>query len=195
MSRAKIVLLAVVGVFLLAAVVTWMHGGSPQFHASEAGIRATPEQVFPYLVDPGKQKQWISGLIEFRTQNSNGSDVAAWPPEVGTRWTQVIEKEGQRIEIEVQITRLERNQFVQTRLRAPYFEAVHYFDLSPTSQETKVTENLTLTYKGFARFWAPFTSGGVGKELNADLDRLKEVAERAALTSPASNDSKPPERE
>lgn len=278
MSRARIVLVAIVAVVVLAPLVVWVKGGAARFHAAEVEVRAPADQVFAYLTEPEKMKQWVSGLVESRreeagsgkqdretgsekrdgeaasakqsgaagsgkqggeagsakqnevgsakqndeakskahdgeaasandngeaesaqsgdaeSEKGNGVQAAARPPEVGARSVDVIEREGERVEIETEIRRIEKNQLLQVRMRANFFDAVNHFDLTPTANGTKVTQNLTVSYKGFARFLAPFTDDKTRSELERDLDRLKRAVENAAAqpaTPPAADPAKP----
>lgn len=278
MSRVRIVLLAIGVVVLLAPVVMWVKGGTARFYAAEVEVRAPADQVFPYLTEPEKMKQWVSGLVESRRENAgseghnseaesekqsgaagsgkqggeagsakqnevgsakqndeaksktredeaasandngeaesekqvgeaeseqsgeaqsekgSGVQAVARPLEVGARSVDVIEREGERVEIETEVRRIEKNQLLQVRMRANFFDAVNHFDLTPTATGTRVTQNLTVSYQGFARFLAPFIDDKTRSELERDLDRLKRAVENAAAqpaTPPAADPAKP----
>lgn len=177
MSRWKIAVLATVALLLVAVAVVWSQGGTPQFYSAAVEVRASPEQVFLWLTAPERQKQWVSGLVEVRPQNPGASNPAGEPPPAGTKWVLVVEKQGNRVEIDTEVTRIEKNQLVQTRMHAPFFDAVSHYDLSPTGQGTRVTQNLTITYSGLVRFLVPFTAGHLRQELQADLLHLRETTE------------------
>ncbi len=149
-----------------------MQGGTPQFHATEVEIRALAEQVFPYLVEPEKLKQWVSGMAESRALTQDGLVV-------GAKLIEVVENDGKRVQIEAEIARIEKNQLVQLKMRSSYFDAVNHLDLTSTPHGTEVTQNLTVTYKGLARFFVPFRDSRIQGEWAGDLNRLKEIVEKS----------------
>lgn len=184
MNRAKFVGLAVAGMLVIVALMAWAQGGTPQFHAAQVEIRTTPDQVFPYLVEVEKQKRWISGLVELRPQDQNGSDRQVQLLVIGAAWVEVIEREGQRVEIGKEIMRLEKNQLVQISMHSSSFDGVSHLDLSPTASGTKVTQNLTITYKGLQRFLIPFRRSDLQRQMESEMDRLKKAVEESAAPAP-----------
>jgi uncharacterized protein YndB with AHSA1/START domain len=192
LKRSRTILLAIAAAILLGVAVVWMQGSTPQFYASEVEIRATADQVFPYLIEPEKRKQWILGLAEARPRDQDGETTTALP-QVGAAWFDVIEREGKRLEIETEVSRVEKNQLLQVRVHAPSFDAVHHFDLTSARDGTKLTQNLTVTYRGLARFRVPFTKDETRQKLEADLRRLKQAVEHAspAPASPSVESSEP----
>ncbi|MGH9793442.1 MAG: SRPBCC family protein [Candidatus Acidiferrales bacterium] len=224
MSRRRIAWAVIVAVAVLAPLVVWVKGGAPRFYAAEVEVRAPADRVFPYLTEPEKMKQWVAGLVEWRregagpedrgagsrpqgvladsrprngeasTEKGNGAQVAALPPEVGARSIQVVEREGERVEVATEIQRVEKNQLLQVRMQAPFFDAVNHLDLTPTASGTRVTQNLTVSYKGWARFLAPFTDDKTRSALESDLERLKQAIENAPVqpaVPPAANTPPP----
>lgn len=224
MSRRGIVWAAIIAVALLAPLVVWVKGGAPRFYAAEVEVRAPADRVFPYLTEPVKMKQWVAGLVESRsegpeeqnrgadsraqgvladsqprngeapTEKGSAARAAARPPEVGARSIQVVEREGERVEIATEIRRMEKNQLLQVRMQASSFDAVNHLDLTPTASGTKVTQNLTVSYKGLARFLASFTDDKTRSALESDLERLKRAIENAPVqpATPPAADTPPP---
>ncbi|MGH9858971.1 MAG: hypothetical protein ACRD5F_02985 [Candidatus Acidiferrales bacterium] len=124
----------------------------------------------------------------------NAAQATSLPLEVGARSIQVIEREGERVEIATEIRRMEKNQLLQVRMQAPFFDAVNHLDLTLTATGTKVTQNLTVSYKGWARFLAPFTDDKTRSALESDLERLKQAIETAPVqpATPPAADPAPP---
>lgn len=63
----------------------------------EAEISRPPQLVFPYLADPEKAMQWQKNVV-------SGEIIEARPEIIGTRFQEVIEEDGNRLEMSGVIT-------------------------------------------------------------------------------------------
>jgi carbon monoxide dehydrogenase subunit G len=72
-------------------------------------LGCTPDQLWPYLEDPQRQKQWMKGLLE-NTATSEG------PQRVGSTFRMRIKEGGKVAEYDGQITGYEKNRYLGIRM-------------------------------------------------------------------------------
>jgi uncharacterized membrane protein len=100
------------------------------------------------------------------------------PPALGSRFRDVFENHGQRIELEAQLVAFEPPQALAVRLVADAFEATSSSRLEEAGPGTRLTATIETNYTAFAaRLLAPVVTRHAQKQLEADLDRLKELVE------------------
>jgi uncharacterized protein YndB with AHSA1/START domain len=140
-------------------------------HNVEVLITAQPEQVFPFLVEPERLKQWMNGLKESKPLTEGGVRV-------GARSEEIVEEEGRRMVVLTEITHLEFNRTLVVKLENEIFDAVSTYELLAAIGGTNVKHSLETSYKGMMKLMAGMIGGMVQKKLEGDLHRLKAVAER-----------------
>ena len=103
------------------------------------------------------------------------------PSACGSRFRDVFEDHGQRIELEAELVAFEPPQALAVRLVADAFEATSSSRLEETGPGTRLTATIETTYTAFAaRLLAPVVTRQAQKRLEADLGRLKELVEAGA---------------
>ena len=139
-------------------------------HAVE--IRASPPVVFPYLVEGEHRLGWMGALAE-TTALSDG------PPAVGSRWRDVFEQLGHRVTLEAELVAFEPPRHLKVRLSSRSVEGSSEQWLEQLDGCTRVRTILTTRFKSYAaRAAAPFIVHHAQRQLEADLDSLKELVER-----------------
>jgi hypothetical protein len=105
-------------------------------------------------------------------------------PGLGTRFRDVFEDRGQRIEIDAEVVACEPNERLETRLRSSAFQATASQRLETRDGRTRVTALIETEYTNrFARLMAGVITRHAQRQLENDLARLKEIVE--ADTAPA----------
>jgi uncharacterized protein YndB with AHSA1/START domain len=142
-------------------------------HTNEASIQiARPApHVFAYLVTSDRRLRWMSAL-------KASEQVTDGPPGVGTRFKDVFEDHGQRLEIDAEVVEYEPHERVAIRLSANAFESVVRQTLAEHDGGTQLTTKIETEYKSaLARLMAGVVTGHAQKTLEEDLERLKSVLE------------------
>lgn len=100
------------------------------------------------------------------------------PPGPGTRFRDVFEDRGQRIEIDAEVVTYEPNERLATRLRSQAFEATASQRLEERDGRTRVTAVIETEYTSrLARLMAGVITRHAQTRLEDDLARLKELVE------------------
>ena len=100
------------------------------------------------------------------------------PPRKGSRYHDVFEDHGQRIELEAELVEVDEPQGLVVRLTSDALDATIRQGLDEVDGRTRVTAAIETTYtKLAARLLAGVVTRHAQKQLEADLDRLKELVE------------------
>jgi uncharacterized protein YndB with AHSA1/START domain len=167
-----------VGLVLLAVVVLLAIGGG----RGEGRLVTTVEiakpasVVFKWITEPPRLKSWIGWLV----------DIQMLTPEVGrvgSRHVWVMEdrnNNNQRMDIEVETTRVEPDRLLEVRLNVPAgFTGTVTYELQPMdANRTHLTYRGTYRYDHWlAKLLEPVISRSAQQKLQEDIQRLKQLAE------------------
>ncbi len=133
-------------------------------------IARRPAEVFPFLVEADRMKQWIGGLVEF-TPLGEG-------PGVGSRSRQRVEQAGRTWDVESEIVELEPDRRLTARMRASAFTSVVGYRLEDADGGTRLTGSVEVEPRGLGgRVLGGLAGLAAERKLVADLGRLKSVLE------------------
>jgi uncharacterized protein YndB with AHSA1/START domain len=171
-------LAAVGGVIVLGLVTLLAMGGGRGESELEASVEiARPARVvFNWITEPTRVKSWVGWMVEIQS-------LTPGAPAVGSREVWVMEDRNngnQRMNIAAEITRLEPERLLETRLEAAEgFTGTVTYELQPIDGE-----RTRLRYRGaykfnhwLARLFEPVISRSAQQKLDEDLARLKQRAE------------------
>jgi carbon monoxide dehydrogenase subunit G len=100
------------------------------------------------------------------------------PPAEGSRYRDVFEDHGRRLELEAELVEVDPPRSLVVDLVADAFEATISQHLEEEQAGTRLTTTIETTYTGLAaRLLAGLVSRHAQKQLEEDLDRLKELVE------------------
>jgi uncharacterized membrane protein len=100
------------------------------------------------------------------------------PPVAGSRYRDAFEDHGQRIELEAELVEVEPGRRLTAKLVASGFESTSSQRLEDADGGTRLTATIETRYtKLAARLLAPVVTRHAQKQLEADLERLKELVE------------------
>jgi uncharacterized protein YndB with AHSA1/START domain len=128
--------------------------------------------VFPYLVESEKRLEWMGVLVE-------SEELTEGAPNVGSRWRDVFEDHGQRVELEAELVEYEPNRRLSLRLGNRSFHSTSTQELEEVEGRTRVSTVIETEYKLLAaRLAGRLVTRHAQQRLEADLARLKELLER-----------------
>jgi len=100
------------------------------------------------------------------------------PPDEGSRYRDVFEDHGQRIELEAELVEVDEPRELVVHLTADAFDATIRQGLEEADGATRLTAVIETTYtKLAARLLGGVVTRHAQKQLEADLARLKELVE------------------
>lgn len=100
------------------------------------------------------------------------------PPELGSRYRDVFEDHGQRIELEAELVEFDPPRAQAVRLVSSAFEATSAQRLEEAGEGTRLTAVIETRYTALAaRLLAPIVTRHAQSRLESDLARLKDLVE------------------
>ena len=131
-------------------------------------LARAPEEVFPWLFEGDKVPQWTGGLEAYEV-------LGAGPLGRGTRVRQVLTVSGQRLELELEITRYEPPREAESRFAISGLDVEITYALAPAdgggAQLTQTLEGKASSFK--ARMLLPVVQPRLERKLTEDLERLR----------------------
>jgi uncharacterized protein YndB with AHSA1/START domain len=128
--------------------------------------------VFPYLVEGEKRLEWMAVLTE-------SEQLTEGVPKVGSRWRDVFEDRGQRVELEAELVEYEPNRRLRVRLGNRSFHSTSTQELAEGEGWTRVSTMIETEYKTLAaRLAGRLVTRHAQQQLEADLASLKDLLER-----------------
>ncbi len=145
-------------------------------------IDAPTKNVFVWLEDTDKMKQWLPNLVE---------DVPLTETEdkIGSRFRQVYHERGKDMEMIGEVTAYTLNERMRAYITADMFDLDVDYHLNATAPaQTELTQYTEIKFKGFVRFIAPvfgllskFSSKDPTAEAHAVLKELCEAEYQGSL--------------
>ena len=132
-------------------------------------IPRAPGDVFPWLIEPDKVRQWMTGLEVYQPLDTG-------PITIGSRIRQELTVSGQHLKFELQIARLEPPSAAELRFEGSGFRAVNEYTVTAADGGAAVTWVIsgdTTTFK--ARLLAPMVQAKLEEKLDTDLVRLRSL--------------------
>ena len=126
-----------------------------------------PEEVFPWLLEQDRVPRWTSGLEAYEVQG-------ALAP--GARVRQVLVVSGQRVDVQMQVTRYDPPREAETRFSISGVDVVTAYALAPADGGCRLTQTLEGRASSLkARMLVPVVQPRLERKLTEDLERLREV--------------------
>jgi uncharacterized protein YndB with AHSA1/START domain len=168
-----------IGVAVLACIVLLALGqrANAGRTSASADINAPPAQVWQWLDDPGKLKQWISWMVEVRTPNGQPASG------VGARRILVMKDEnngGTLMEIAGVYTKYQPPTEMDLAMSTPgAFEGTETYkltDLGSGRTHLEISGQYRYTV-WMAQLFEPLITPAAQKKMNDDMARLKTLVE------------------
>ena len=138
---------------------------------STTTVARPPADVFPWLIEPDKVRQWMTGLEVYQP-------LAPGPIGVGSRIRQELVVSGQHLKFELHVTQLEPPSAAELRFEGSGFKAVNEYTVTPEANGggtavTWVISGDTTSFK--AKLLAPMVQAKLEEKLDTDLVRLRSL--------------------
>jgi uncharacterized protein YndB with AHSA1/START domain len=128
-----------------------------------------PAEVFPWLLEEDKVPQWTGALERYEVLGDG-------PLGPGSRVRQVLTVSGERIDLELEITRYDPPREAESRFSISGLEVVTQYELAGADGGSTLTQTLEGKASGFkARLLVPVVQPRLERKLTADLERLREL--------------------
>jgi len=145
------------------------------FHTIEIG--ADPEQVFYYLEDPIRAREWMSSVTKTEIIEKT-SDM------VGTTFRETVEEEGAGTELRGVVTEFEPNRRIAFHLEGKFNTVDVAYTLRESGKTSEPSQNAVILFKGWlgvlALFLGPVFKKKILDQARGELAKLKEISEGKA---------------
>ncbi|MBN1453587.1 MAG: SRPBCC family protein [Anaerolineales bacterium] len=138
-------------------------------------IESSPEEVFRWLKDPEKAKQWMTSVSE--TEMLSGT-----PNTVGATFREVIKDQNGQTEMQGMVTGYRENEMIAFHLSGQYNTVDVEFRLEMIGERTHVIQNADVRFRSFMKLISILFGSKFRKEITAqsqqEFARLKALCER-----------------
>ena len=135
---------------------------------STTTVARPPAEVFPWLIEPDKVRQWMTGLERYEPLEEG-------PLTVGSRIRQELVVSGQHLKFELHVVRLEPPSAAELRFEGSGFKAANQYTVTSAdgagAAVTWVISGEATSFK--AKLIAPMVQAKLEEKLDTDLVRLR----------------------
>ena len=136
---------------------------------STTTVARAPAEVFPWLIEPEKVRQWMTGLEVYQPLDPG-------PIAVGSRIRQELVVSGQHLKFELQVAHLEPPDSAELRFEGSGFKAVNRYSVTAHDAGAAVTWVISGDTTSFkAKLLAPMVQAKLEEKLDTDLVRLRSL--------------------
>ena len=164
-------LFIVLPVVLGLAGIVVVGGGGRIGQEATLSIERKPEDVFAWISEPERVARWQGDFVSSRPLTDGGLRV-------GARWRETVRRDGEELELEVEITELVWDERLELTRTGPDFQTRVLYVLTEEGSQTILRCTSRTTCEGFlARLTAPLTSIADRARRNESLARLETLLE------------------
>lgn len=142
----------------------------------ENEILKPPEIVFPWIAEPEKAMRW-------QKEVKGGVIIINKPEKIGTTFTEVIEEDGKRLEMQGMITKYIENRIIGFHLESKIHEFDVSYSLEGINKASRIAVELVIKWKFPMNFVSLFIGKKIEKnllkKLEAEVLALKKICEAA----------------
>jgi uncharacterized protein YndB with AHSA1/START domain len=180
------ILAALVALLVLCVAGLWVAGMRPGHGhvVAEIVIDRPAPQVFRWLAEDERVKKWVGGLTEIRQVSAPASGG-----EVGKKFRIVEYYNGQRADMEMEVTKFEKDRALSVFISSigdpnNGFTETGDYTLAEQSGKTRLRFEVQTKYSGFVlRMLEPMITPKAQEKLQEDFRRMKELAEAEPKTN------------
>jgi len=138
-------------------------------------INSPPQQVFYWLSDPDRAKQWMKSVVE--------TEIISQTPEMtGTTFREVIEENGRRTELFGEITSFKQDEMLSFYLHGKFNTAKVNFALKKSGKDSILTQTAEIRFKSFMTILSillhPILKKKIIRQSMREFKKLKELCEK-----------------
>ncbi|MFT5301829.1 MAG: carbon monoxide dehydrogenase subunit G [Mariniblastus sp.] len=172
-SFSKILLWLLIAV-CIAIPALWLAGGKKHDFEATIDIDSTPDVVFSFVVDPDKNKTWMSGLRQIELYSDNQSEEGR---DIGKTTSRTIEIDAQELKFSDDVLRFEQDSALSVRSTNSQMVMTSIFRLTPKGDQTSLSYRITTQNSGIGRFMAVLNKTDTQARLDKDILALKNAIE------------------
>jgi len=174
MKKVFLGLLGLAAAVIVIGIVTLLVMGRREDagrNTATVQIERPPAQVFPWITEPARLKQWIGGLVESAPLTDEGLKV-------GARSREAVVVRNVRYEMETTVVDLEVPARLVVEIQAEGFKTEARYDLVESGGGTFLSYDCIAHYEHpLAKLMEPLVTREAQKKIEADLARLKDLVE------------------
>ena len=162
--------------FLFIVLFIWS-GGAKGVSKQNLSIQIDrpPAEVFAWLTEPPKLKQWINGFEDSIPLNGDSLRV-------GSRSREIINSGGDRFEMLMEVTELEQNKLLGFTMDTEIFYQNGRYSLTGKNGKTILSLNSETQLKPFfVRLIEPLFTKMAAQQMEQNFQTLKSLAEKQAI--------------
>jgi uncharacterized protein YndB with AHSA1/START domain len=175
-----------VGLLVLCVAGLWLAGMRPGHGhvVAEIVVDRPAPQVFRWLAEDDRVKKWVGGLTEIRQVSAPASGG-----EVGKKYRIVEYYNGQRADMEMEVTKYEKDRALSLLISSVgdpnnAFSETGDYTLSEQNGKTRLRFEVQTKYSGFVlRLLEPMITPKAKEKLQEDFQRMKELVEAEPRTN------------
>ena len=137
-------------------------------------IKRTPEEVFAWIKDPERAKEWMTSVSE-------GEMLSGDPNTVGSTFREVVRDENGETEMHGVVTGFQENEMISFHLSGKYNTVDVEFRVERIDERTRATQTADIRWRGFMKVVSIFLGGRIRKEIMAqsqsEFEKLKTLCE------------------
>ena len=180
MRKGMLILASLVGLVALVVLILALLGGRPQKVTGVIEIERTPEQIFPYVIQPQLASQWVKDVTRWDYDRSLGTGL-------GTHSTLVMMEGSKKTEVDRSVTLFQADYqiggLLQDRLHHS-FETRFLYELDEIEGGTQVyCEKETRYHSLLLRLISPMLLSENQATMETELAHLKRVVETQTYQS------------
>jgi uncharacterized protein YndB with AHSA1/START domain len=139
-------------------------------------IESSPEEVFFWLKDPQKAKEWMTSVSE--TEMLSGTSNT-----VGSTFREIIKDQNGQTEMQGVVTGYQENEMISFHLSGVYNTVDVEFRLEQIGERTRVIQNAEVRFRSFMKILSvllgPAFKKGITAQSQEEFARLKELCEKS----------------
>lgn len=137
-------------------------------------IERSPEEVFYWIKDPERAKEWMTSVSE--TELLSGT-----PNTVGSTFREVVRDQNGETEMHGTVTGYEENKMISFHLSGEYNTVDVEFRVDKIGEQTRVIQTADIRWRGFMKVMSLFLGERIKKEIMAqsksEFEKLKTLCE------------------
>lgn len=138
-------------------------------------IESSPEEVFHWIKDPERAREWMTSVSE-------GEMLTGTPNTVGSTFREVVEDQNGKTEMYGVVTGYQENESIAFHLSGEFNIVDVEFRLEKVGQRTRVTQTADIHWRAIMKVMSIFLGQRIKKEITAQSERefakLKELCEK-----------------
>ena len=137
-------------------------------------IESSPEEVFYWIKDPERAREWMTGVSE--TEMLSGT-----PNTVGSTFREVVRDQNGETEMHGVVTGYQENESISFHLSGDYNTVDVEFRLEKIGERTRVIQNADIRWRSFMKVMSILLGQRIRKEITAqsqkEFAKLKDLCE------------------